>query len=116
MTVTARETDRSSDARPEHDPPAGGIMHSVRVYPAFRLLMLGTNLPENFTKRYGNTLPYNRFRDDVPAYESIDGGEYQLIGTANKILGDVKEGTVLTIHGEGDDNITFVQIGVPKNK
>jgi len=43
VTVTAREeTHRSSETRPEHDPPAGGIMHSVRVYPAFRLLMLGT--------------------------------------------------------------------------
>jgi hypothetical protein len=79
-----------------------------------RLLMLGTNLPESFTKRYGNTLPYNRFRDDVPAHESVDGGEYKPIGTASKVLGNVKEGTVLTIHGEGDDNITLVQIGVPK--
>jgi len=43
VTVTAREeTHRSSETRPEHDAPAGGIMHSVRVYPAFRLLMLGT--------------------------------------------------------------------------
>ncbi|CAA9573479.1 MAG: Uncharacterized MFS-type transporter, partial [uncultured Thermomicrobiales bacterium] len=42
MTVTARETHRTPETRPEHDPPAGGIMHSVRVYPAFRLLMLGT--------------------------------------------------------------------------
>ena len=79
-----------------------------------RLLMLGTNLPESFLKRYGNSLHHSRFRDDVPAYESIDGGEYRLIGTANKILGDVKEGTFLTIHGEGDDNVTMVQIGVVK--
>lgn len=79
-----------------------------------RLLMLGTNLPESFTKRYGNTLPYNRFRDDVPVHESVDGGEYKPIGTANKVLGDVKEGTVLTVHGEGDDNITLIQIGVQK--
>jgi len=79
-----------------------------------RLLMLGTNLPESFLKRYGNSLHHSRFRDDVPAYESIDGGEYKLIGTANQILGDVKEGTFLNIHGEGDDNITMVQIGVVK--
>ncbi len=81
-----------------------------------RLLTLGKNLPESFTKRYGNNLHYNKFRDDVPAHESIDGGEYKLIGTANKVLGSVKEGTVLTVHGEGDDNITLVQIGVPKKK
>ncbi len=79
-----------------------------------RLLTLGTNLPESFTKRYGNSLQYNRFRDDVPVHESVDGGEYKLIGTANKVLGDVKEGTVVTVHGEGDDNITLVQLGVKK--
>jgi len=83
-------------------------------FKAGRLLLLGTNLPESFTKRYGNTLPYNRFRDDVAVHESIDGGEYKLIGTANKVLGNVKEGTVLTVHGEGDDNITLIQIGVLK--
>ena len=78
-----------------------------------RLLMLGKNLGESFTKKYGNNVHFNKFRDDVPAYESIDGGEYKLIGTANKVLGDVKEGTLVTIHGEGDDNITLVQLGVP---
>jgi len=81
-----------------------------------RLVALGKNLPEEFLKRYGSTLPYNKFRDDVPVHESVDGGEYKLIGTANQVLGSVKEGTVLTIHGEGDDNITLIQIGVPKSK
>ena len=79
-----------------------------------RLLMLGKDLGESFTKKYGNNLHFNRFRDDVPTYESIDGGEYKLIGAANNVLSDVKEGSVLTVHGEGDDNITLVQIGVPK--
>lgn len=81
-----------------------------------RLLILGKNLDERFTKKYGNNLHFNRFRDDVPAYESIDGGEYELIGTANKVLGNVKEGTILTVHAEGDDNITLIQIGVPNEK
>jgi len=81
-----------------------------------RLLAIGTNLPESFTKKYGTTLQYNKFRDDVPVHESVDGGEYKLIGTANKMLGSVKEGTVITVHGEGDDNITLVQLGVPKKK
>lgn len=76
-----------------------------------RLLMLGKNLPDSFTKRYGNNLHYSRFRDDVPVHESVDSGEYKLIGTANKILSHVKEGTIVTVHGEGDDNITLVQIG-----
>ncbi len=81
-----------------------------------RLLMLGKDLDERFTKKYGNNLHFNKFRDDVPAYESVDGGDYQLIGMANKALGNVKEGTVLTVHAEGDDNITLVQIGVAKSK
>lgn len=79
-----------------------------------RLLILGKDLGASFVKKYGNHVHFNRFRDDVPAYESIDGGAYKLIGTANKVLGNVKEGTILTVHGEGDDNITLVQIGVPK--
>ena len=82
-------------------------------YKEDRLLILGKNLGESFTKKYGNNVHFNKFRDDVPAYESIDGGEYKLIGTANKVLGDVKEGTLVTIHGEGDDNITLVQLGAP---
>jgi len=79
-----------------------------------RLLLLGKNLPADFVKRYGLILNYNKFRDDVPVHESIDGGEFKLIGTANKVLRDVKEGTVLTVHGEGDDNITLIQIGSQK--
>jgi beta-lactamase regulating signal transducer with metallopeptidase domain len=79
-----------------------------------RLLMLGRNLGESFTKKYGNNVRFNRFRDDVPAYESVDGGEYRPVGMANKVLRDVKEGTILHVHSEGDDNITLVQIGVPK--
>ena len=77
-------------------------------------MLLGKNLGESFTKKYGNNLHFNKFADNVPAYESIDGGEYKLIGTANKTLGNVKEGTLVTVHAEGDDNITFIQIGVPK--
>jgi len=76
-----------------------------------RLLTLGKGLPEAFTKRYGNTLQYNKFRDDIPVYESVDGGEFKLIGTANKVLGNVKEGMLLTVHGEGDDNITRIDLG-----
>ncbi|QOV89708.1 hypothetical protein [Humisphaera borealis] len=81
-----------------------------------RLLTLGKDLPESFTKRYGNNLHYSKFRDDVPVYESVDGGEYKLIGTANKVLGSVNEGTLVIVHGEGDDNITLIQIGEPTKK
>lgn len=79
-----------------------------------RLLMLGKDLGPSYTKKYGNQLHMNKFRDDVHAYESVDGGEYKKIGNANKVLGDVKEGAIITVHGEGDDNVTLIQIGVPK--
>lgn len=79
-----------------------------------RLLMLGKDLANSFTKKYGNNIHMNKLRDDVMAYESIDGGDYQLLGSANKVLGSLKEGTLVTVHGEGDDNITMIQIGMPK--
>lgn len=81
-----------------------------------RLLLLGKDLGESYTKKYGNNLHMNKFRDDVPAYESIDGGEYKLVGTANKVLPQVKEGTTLTVYGEGDDNITRIDIGIPRKQ
>jgi hypothetical protein len=31
-------------------------------------------------------------------------------------LANLKEGTVVTVHGEGDDNITRIDIGVAKKK
>jgi len=81
-----------------------------------RLLMLGQNLGESFTKKYGNNMQFNKFRGDVPFYESIDGSEYKLIGAANKLLGNVEEGTILTVHSEGDDNITRIDMGTPRKK
>lgn len=81
-----------------------------------RLLLLGRNIGEEFVKKYGNNLHFNRFSDEVQVYESVDGGDYKLVGMANKVLGDVKEGAVLTVHGEGDDNITLIQIGTPRRK
>lgn len=42
MSLTTRETQPSSQAPPEQDAAPGGMLHSVRVYPAFRLLMLAT--------------------------------------------------------------------------
>jgi len=79
-----------------------------------RLLMLGKNLPEAFTKRYGSNLHFNKFAEGVPVYESVDGGDFKYVGIAETILPTVKEGTLLTVYGEGDDNNTRVEIGVPK--
>ena len=79
-----------------------------------RLLILGKDLGASYVQKYGNNVHFNKFSEDVPAFESVDGGEYKPVGPANKVLGSVKEGTLLRVHGEGDDNITRVEIGVPK--
>jgi hypothetical protein len=81
-----------------------------------RLLMLGKDLGPAYTKKYGNQLHMNKFADDVPVYESIDGGEFELVGNPAAVLPKVKEGAIITIHGNGDDNITRIEIGVPKTK
>ncbi|HWN95547.1 MAG TPA: hypothetical protein VNT99_10975 [Methylomirabilota bacterium] len=81
-----------------------------------RLLMAGKDLGESYTKKYGNQLHFNKFAEGVPVYESIDGGDYTLVGTAEKILPTVKEGTIVTTHAEGDDNITRIDLGVQKKK
>jgi len=79
-----------------------------------RLLMAGKDPGESFTKKYGNQLHFNKFAEGVPVYESIDGGDYTFAGNAEKILPTVKEGTILTTHAEGDDNITRIDLGVQK--
>lgn len=81
-----------------------------------RLLMLATNLGGSYVKKYGNQLHMNKFADDVPVYESIDGGDYTFAGNTATVLPTVKEGTIITIHGAGDDNITRIDIGVPAKK
>lgn len=81
-----------------------------------RLLLLGTNLGGSYVKKYGNQVHFNKFAADVPVYESIDGGDYTLAGTPATTLPSIKEGTILTVHGAGDDNITRIEIGVPKKK
>ena len=91
------------------------IVGTFVSYKDERLLMLGTALPEAFLKRYGNNLHFNKFAEGVPVYESVDGGDFKLVGIAEKILPTVKEGTNVAVYGEGDDNNTRVEIGVKKN-
>jgi beta-lactamase regulating signal transducer with metallopeptidase domain len=79
-----------------------------------RLLMLGKDLGPSYTKKYGNQLHMNKFADDVPVYESIDGGDFEFVGNPAKVLPNVKEGAIVTVYGAGDDNITRIEIGVPK--
>lgn len=80
------------------------------------MLLLKVTGPSSYVKKYGNLIHFNKFFDGTPVEESVDGEPYQRIGTAAEVLPKVKEGTVITIYGEGDDNITLIQIGVPKKK
>lgn len=79
-----------------------------------RLLMLGKDLGPAYTKKYGNQLHMNKFADHVPVYESIDGGDFEYAGTPAEVLPKVKEGTVITLYAQGDDNFTRIEIGTPK--
>lgn len=81
-----------------------------------RLLMLGKDLGPSYTKKYGNNLHFNKFSDDVPVYESIDGGDFEYVGNPAKVMPTIKEGATITVHGAGDDNITRIEIGVPRAK
>ncbi len=81
-----------------------------------RLLMLGKDLGPAYTKKYGNQLHMNKFANDVPVYESIDGGDFEFVGNPAEVLPKVKEGAIITIHGAGDDNITRIDLGVPTKK
>jgi len=81
-----------------------------------RLLMLGKDFPESFTKKYGNNVHFKKFDETIPVHESIDGGEYKMVGTPSTVLAKVKEGTIITVHSEGDENFTLIQIGVSAKK
>ncbi len=81
-----------------------------------RLLMLGKDLGPAYTKKYGNQLHMSKFADDVPVYESIDGGAFEFAGNPATVLPKVKEGAIITVHGAGDDNITRIELGVPSKK
>ena len=79
-----------------------------------RLMIMGKDLPDAFTKRYGSTLHFNKFPEGIPVFESVDGGSFKLVGAAEKVLATVKEGTIVIIYGEGDDNNTRIEIGMLK--
>ena len=81
-----------------------------------RLMIMGKDLPDAFLKRYGSTLHFNKFPEGLPVFESIDGGSFKLVGAAEKVLATVKEGAIVTIYGEGDDNNTRIELGVQRTK
>ncbi|MCE9607329.1 MAG: M48 family metalloprotease [Planctomycetia bacterium] len=79
-----------------------------------RLSMLRTNVRERLTKNPTADVRFEKFRDEVPAYESIDGGEYRPVGMANDVLSRVNAGAILHVHSDGNDTVTLLRIGVPK--
>ncbi len=79
-------------------------------------LLLGKDLPvSNFTKKYGNQLKFPKFAENLPVFESIDGGEYTLAGTPSATLPKLKEGTLVTVYfGPADGSFIRVEIGVKR--
>ncbi len=79
-------------------------------------VLLGKDMaPSSFTKKYGNQLKFPKFAEDLPVFESIDGGDYVRAGTPSTALPKIKEGTLVTVHyGAGDGNFTRIEIGVKK--
>ena len=79
-------------------------------------LLLGKDLPvSDFTKKYGNQLKFPKFADNLPVFESIDGGEYTLAGTPSTTLPKLKEGTLVTVYfGPADGSFIRIEIGVKK--
>lgn len=76
-----------------------------------KLTLIGRadELGENFTKKYGATLS-PQIDPKTPVHESIDGGEFKPLGTA-EALSSVKEGTIVTLRGK-IDTVHLIQIGV----
>lgn len=75
------------------------------------LQILGRGVRSLVANEYDRTFRA-RIAADIPVFESIDGGEYQLVGTA-EALKNVKEGTIVTIQ-KVEEVVLAVQIGVAK--
>ena len=81
-----------------------------------RLLLLGKDLGGSYVKKYGNQVHFHKFADDVPVYKITDGGDYERVGTSATALTKVKEGATITVHSQGDENFTRIDIGVAAKK
>ena len=82
-------------------------------YKGGKLVLIGRaeELGESYTKKYGTHLG-PQIDPKTPVEESVDGGPYKAVGTA-EYLSTVKEGTVVTLHGV-NDAVTLVRLGVKK--
>ena len=83
-----------------------------------RMLLLGKDLPVGeYTKKYGNHLNYPKFSENVPVFESIDGGDYTFAGAPSATLPALKEGSLVTVYsGPDDGNFIRIEIGVATRK
>lgn len=77
-----------------------------------------TNPSAQYQRSYGNTLNF-KMREDIPVYESIDGGAYKWVGTPRTALSNVKEGANITVYHyykSEDDEFYLILTGVSKQK
>ena len=93
--------------------------HTTGTFVSFKdnwMLLLGKDLPvSDFTKKYGNQLKYPKFAEQIPVFESIDGGDYTLAGTPAATLPKIKEGTLVTVYfGPSDGFFIRIEIGAKK--
>ena len=94
----------------------GSVTGAFVSFKGDQMLLLGKDLtPNSFTKKYGNQLKFQKFAEDLPVFESIDGGDDVRAGTPSTALLKIKEGTLVTVHfGPGDGNFTRIEIGAKK--
>lgn len=94
----------------------GHVSGTFVSYKSDRMLLLGINLaPSNFTRKYGNQLNFPKFAENVPVFESTDGGEHKLAGSPSTVLPGLKEGTIVTVYyGPADGSFIRIEVGVKK--
>ena len=94
-------------------PPFVGNFVSFKDDFLFSLLK---NTDPKFQKTYGDTVKF-RMNEGIPVYESIDGGEYQRVGTPRTVLAKMKEGTIVTVfhnYKTETDEFYLILAGVKK--
>lgn len=94
----------------------GHVSGTFVSYKDDKMMLLGKDLPpSNFTKKYGNALNFPKFAENVPVFESVDGGDYTLAGTPSAVLPKLKEGMLVTVYyGPADGSFFRIEIGTRK--
>ncbi len=94
-------------------PPFGGNLISFKD--DFLLFQLKDPSPA-LRRNYGDSVRF-KMNEAIPVYESIDGGEYQRVGTPRTAFANVKEGTEITVfhnYKTETDEFYLVLVGMKK--